>query len=233
MTRTSGMRTSACLSRLGCDQLLNGELDELEAGFAHAASCARCSALLDEHRRERAAFAIPLRQRAARRASTLGVRQRAARWWPAVVAVAVCAAAAVVMLVPRVESTRDKGAPVLGFYLKRGAAIHRGGAGELVATGDVLDFTVASPVPAFVAVISVDGAHQVSAYYPAGPLAAAVGAGEQLLPLAVRLDGVLGVEQLHGLFCDHPAAVADLIAAVDRGEVPAGCASDTLTIEKR
>lgn len=204
----------ACLSRLACDQLLNGEHDDAAAARAHVAGCTRCTARLAEHRRERAVFAPPRR-----------------RGYVPVLALAAVALA--VLAWPGRDTTRAKGHAALGFYRKHGGIITRGGPGERVAPGDVLDFTVASAAPGFVAVISVDGARQVTAYYPAGPLAAAIGVGEQLLPLAVRLDGVLGTEQLHGLFCDRPAPVAELIAAVARGTTPAGCVDDTLTIEKR
>lgn len=206
-------RTPACLSRLACDQLLNREHPDAAAAEAHVAACVRCTARLADHRRERAAFVIP----------------RARGHW---YVVALAAAVFAVVAWPRGEVTRTKGGPVLGFYRKHGEVITRGANGERVAPGDVLDFTVASPVPAFVAVISVDGARQITAYYPAGPLAVAVSAGEQLLPLAVRLDDVRGREQLHGLFCTWPAPVAALIDAIARGAAPAGCTDDTLAIEK-
>jgi hypothetical protein len=123
---------------------------------------------------------------------------------------------------------------VLGFYVKRGDVIREGGEGELVAPGDALEFTASSDAPGYLAIISVDGARKVSVYYPAGALAAAIGAGRaQVLPLSVRLDGVLGVERVAGVFCDHPAAVESLAAAVARGETPTGCVVDTLTFEKR
>src|SRR5215470_11570994 len=93
-----------CLSRLCCDQLLNGERDDRAELEAHAATCARCSARLAEHRRERAAFALPLPRGLARR--------RDRRWW---IAAAAAAAAIAVWLVgsPRRDELRSKGGPVL------------------------------------------------------------------------------------------------------------------------
>jgi hypothetical protein len=55
-----------------------------------------------------------------------------------------------------------------------------------------------------------------------------------VLPLSVVLDGVLGAEQIHGVFCDLPVPVAPLAAAVARGAaLPGGCVVDRLSIEKR
>ena len=219
--RMTSARSPECLSRLAVDQLHNGELDDRPEVQAHRATCARCLARIDEHRRERAGFALP--------------RRRPRRWLPGVAAVTAAAAALAVWLaVPRPDTTRSKGKPTIGFYLKRGDVIRRGGPGERVAPGDALDFTASTDAPGYLAIISIDGAHQVSVYYPAGAGAAAIGAGgDQLLPLSVRLDGVLGVERLFGVFCDHPAAVAALTAAVAAGAAPPGCTIDTLMIEKR
>jgi hypothetical protein len=208
-------RTPDCLSRLAIDQLLNGEL-EPTARRAHRARCARCIERIAAHRAERAAFAVP----------------RARHRWIAPV-LALAAAVTVWLIDPR-DATRSKGKPALGFYVKHGAAVRPGGDGELVAPGDALDFTAASAEPAYLAIVSVDGARQVSVYYPAGPTAAPLAAGpEQVLPLSVRLDGVLGVERVTGAFCDHPAEVAALAEAIARGAAVPGCTSTTLTIVKR
>lgn len=219
-------RSPGCLSRLHVDQLLNGELEDREDRQRHCASCPRCTALLAAHRRERAAFAIP--------------RARAPRRWT--IGVAAAAAVLGVWLVARVrddgghdgDATRAKGKPALSFYVKHGEAVREGGPGEVVMPGDAVNFTVSADAPAFVAIISVDGAGKVSVYYPDGPTAAAIRAGrDQVLPRSVLLDDTLGLERVAAAFCDRPLAVAELAAAVARGATPSGCVLDGLTLDKR
>jgi hypothetical protein len=219
-------RGPGCLSRLHCDQLLNGELTDRDDLVRHPASCARCSALLDEHRRERAQFAVPLR------------RPRHVPRWVAGLA-SVAAAVAIWLIVARPEAppetTRSKGKPALGFYLKRGDLVRRGGTGEVVFPHDALDFTMSTDHGGFVAILSVDGARHASVYYAAGALAAAIGAGQdQLLPLSVVLDDVVGPERVVGVVCDRAVTVDELARAVERdAALPEGCVSDALTLDKR
>jgi hypothetical protein len=216
--------TTPCLSSLRCDQWLNGEIHDDEV-TAHLASCPRCAARLAAHRRERATFAVPLPRVPRERGRTL---------WLAMAA----AAALVVWFVvsPRdpERGEREKGKPSIGFYVKHRDAIRRGGGGERVFPGDALDFTASTPRPAYLAIISVDGAGTANAYYPDGAAAAFLPAGrEQLLPLGVRLDDVLGTERLVGVFCAAPMPVASLTAAIARGEpLPDGCVTDATTLEK-
>jgi hypothetical protein len=216
-------RRPECLSRLHCDQLLNGELDDRDDLKRHPASCQRCTALLAAHRRERAAFAVP--------------RARAARRWPIGLA-AVAAAFGVWLFASRDPhegaQTRDKGKPALAFYVKHGDVVRAGAPGEVVYPNDAINFTVSTNQPAFVAIISVDGAGKLSAYYPDGPAATAIPGGrDQVLPRSVLLDDTLGLERVVGVFCDRSIAVAELAAAVARDAIPRGCVADALTLEKR
>lgn len=215
-------RRPECLSRLHCDQLLNGELDDRDDLIRHHASCPRCTALLEAHRRERAAFAVP--------------RARAPRRWT--VGLAAAAAVLGVWLVARarhgVAETRGKGKPALAFYVKHGELVREGGPGEIVRPGDAINFTLSTDAPAYVAIISVDGAGVVSAYYPEGATAAAIPAGrDQVLPRSVLLDDTLGSERVVAAFCDRPIAVAEIAAAVARGAIPSGCVGDALRLDKR
>jgi hypothetical protein len=215
-------RLPECLSRLHCDQLLNGELEDREDLKRHHASCPRCTALLAAHRRERAAFAVP--------------RVRASQRWP--IGLAAVAAVFCVWLVARDRrdggDAREKGRPALSFYVKHGEVVREGGPGEVVRPNDAINFTVSTGLPAFVAIVSVDGVGKVSAYYPEGPAAAAIPAGrDQVLPRSVLLDDALGLERVVGVFCDRPLPVAELAAAVARDAIPGGCVTDSLTIEKR
>jgi len=104
-----------------------------------------------------------------------------------------------------------------------------------VFPGDAINFTASTDRPAFLAIISIDGAHQTSVYYPDGPVAAPLHAGrDQMLPLSVRLDDVLGLERVVGVFCDRALPVDRIKAAVAQGSaLPDGCETDGLTIEKR
>ncbi|HEU4730832.1 MAG TPA: hypothetical protein VFT22_23215 [Kofleriaceae bacterium] len=229
MTRPGeAARAGQCLSRLTCDQLLNGERDDPTELLSHLASCPRCAALVATHRRERAEFSLPLPQlRPARRRTV----------W---LAAATAAAAIVVWLVvspnaPDDPPTRTKGKPAIGFFVQHHGDVRRGGPGEIVFPGDALNFTASVDRPSYLAILSSDAAHTVTTYYPAGPIAARLPAGgDQVLPLAVLLDGVLGIERVHGVFCDQPLAVALLAVAIDRGTaLPDGCRADVLTLDKR
>lgn len=226
MRMTESARGPECLSRLHCDQLLNGELEYRDDLQRHSASCERCAALLAVHRRERAEFAVPLR------------RPRPRRRWPAGVAVAAMALGLWFVMTREGgdgDTTRGKGTAAISFYVKHGEVTHRGGLHDVVFPGDAINFAASTERPAFLAIISIDGADRVSVYYPDGPVAAPVGAGrDQLLPLSVVLDDVLGLERVVGVFCDRALAVGPLAAAVTAGaELPSGCQTDALTIEKR
>lgn len=239
MTNTVA-KSADCLSRLRIDRWLNGELGDGAAERAHCASCARCAALVTAHRDERAAFAIPLAAPAIAREAPL--RSRRTGW---AIGTALLAAALCVWLIapppapPHIVSfeaaTREKGRPVLNLYVKRGERIHRGSDGERVYPGDSLGFTASTAEPRFIAIISIDGARTVSVYYPQAAAAAPLPAGrDQLLPFSVRLDGVLGRERLHGVFCDRAVAVEDLRAALaGNAAIPAGCTVDTIAIDKQ
>jgi hypothetical protein len=216
-----------CLSRLGCDQLLNGELPDELAARAHLASCRQCEARLAEHVGERAAFSLPFRRR---------------RRFPAPPLAVIAALAAVVVgffiIRPRPEDaggTRAKGRSTIGFYVQHGGVVRAGAAGEIVVPGDALEFTATTDRPSWLAIISIDGARNASVYYPAGADAAAVAPGrDQVLPLSVILDEVVGAERIYGIFCDAPFPVArarDI--AADGAPLPAGCVVDDLTIDKR
>ena len=221
------MQTDACLSHLRCDQLLNGELDDEPTARAHVATCRRCRDRLDQHERERAHFAVPL-----------GPRRRRALLVASLGAAFAMAAAIALVAAPRADhggSTRTKGAASIGFFVKHGEVVRRGGAGERVAPGDALEFTASSDRLAYLAIISVDAAQVASAYYPDAAMAAPIAAGaDQVLPLSVVLDQVTGTERIRGVFCDHPFAVEAMKAQIAAGAAaPDGCTIDALTIEKR
>lgn len=226
MWMTQHVRGPDCLSRLHCDQLLSGEREDRDVLQRHCASCERCTALLARHREERASFAVPLRR-----------PQRHHRWAAGLATAAAVLGLWLVVVRDRGDGagTRSKGKPAISFYVKHGAATRRGGLGEVVFPGDAIDFTASTDRPVFLTIVSIDGTRKPSVYYPDGPVAAPLGVGrDQLLPLSVALDGVLGLERVVGVFCDRALPVGELEAAVAQGtEVPSGCQIDGLTIEKR
>ena len=80
-----------------------------------------------------------------------------------------------------------------------------------------------------------DGAGTVQIYFPDGPRAELLPAGEDVpLAFGVELDGVLGRETFYGVFCDGPVEVDRVRAHLFAGAAaPPGCAVDSLALEKR
>jgi hypothetical protein len=235
----------ACHSALRLDRWIAGELVPAEAGeiSAHVAACDRCRAAAEALRASRREALPPLfgAPRAARRAA---IRPRLG---PGLALVGGLAAAGLLLLVRAGDASRapggerTKGGGVsLGMWVQHGEAVRRAAPGEAVAPGDAVRFAVTTPAGAWVAVLSLDPAGRASVYFPAGPRAERVEAGADVpLPLATRLDGTIGREQVVGLFCDHPAAIEPVRAALERGQgahgpaAPAGCQVTRWSFEKR
>lgn len=218
-----------CLSRLGVDRLLNGELADELAARAHVASCRQCEARLAEHVGERAAFGVPLQRRHAVRTSAAPL---------AMIAALAAVVVGTFVVRPRPDdgaATRTKGRPTIGLYVEHAGAVRAGVTGEIVVPGDAIEFTASTERPGWIAIVSIDGAKKASVYYPDAATAAQVSPGrDQVLPLSVILDDVVGTERIYGVFCDQPFPVDEARSiAVDGAPLPAGCALDTLTIEKR
>jgi hypothetical protein len=229
----------ACHSALRFDRLAAGELAPAEADAlrAHVAGCAPCGTLLAELEQARAERLPPLRA-----AGSVGSPARPAwrRWIAAGGALAAAAAAAGLFVLPPPEpaGTRTKGAaPALAMFVRHGGEVRRAAPGEKVAAGDAVRFAVSLPETAYVAVLSLDPAGHASVYFPEGDRAAQVQAGAEVaLPLATRLDATVGEEQVFGLFCDRPLALAPVRALVDAaaaGAAPAGCQVTRWSFVKR
>jgi hypothetical protein len=220
-----------CLSRLGCDRLLNGELPDELAARAHIASCRECEARLAEHVGEREAFAVPLP-----RAAVARLRRPATPLAPMTMIAALAAVVVgVFVLRPRPDAvTREKGRPTIGFYVAHGGAVRSGAAGEIVAPGDSIEFTASTERAGWLAIVSIDAAKKTSVYYPDALAAAPIAPGrDQVLPLSVILDEVVGREWIYGVFCDEPFGVDRAKSiAIDGAPLPAGCIVDSLNIEK-
>ena len=216
MPPTRSRRTDECLSDLQLDAILAGESgsDSAAAARAHMAECKRCLGRwtdVDSARRDFLGSHRPPVDDANRKSS---MRRRS--WMGA--AAAVFAVAAGSMLWFRgtdegAETGRTKGKSSLGFYVKHQDAVVRGIDGQVVHSGDRLRFVVRSPKN-HVAILSVDGARNVSIYFPGDAHTASVKADQELaLPESTWLDNVLGRETLYGVFCDAPT---DLTGVRDR-----------------
>lgn len=227
----------ACLSALRLDRWTAGELRPAEAETvrAHVAGCARCRAASEWLREAKETAALPP-MRALLAPPT--PRPPRIRGLAAATAGLALAAGLVLVLRPDPPGERTKGAgAALGMWVRHGESVRRAGPGEIVAPGDAVRFSVTTPRPAWVAVLSVDPAGRASIYFPEGARAAPVSPGIDVpLPLATRLDETVGVEHVLGLFCDRPIELEPLRAALgSAGELhaPEGCEVTRWHFEKR
>lgn len=234
MSQFSRTRGDGCLSDLAIDRLLRDELGEEAAAAArgHVAACDHCRGRVGEIESARAAFLAappalqkrPPRRRWTRTLGTVGASLAAA-------------AALVLFLRDGDRGTRRKGGgPNVAFYVQHGEQLRRGQSGERVAPGDYLQVVYDSDAPLYGAILSVDGAHRVSRYFPDGPRAAALPAGSaQRIPRSTQLDDVLGHEALHVLLCRDAVALEPLeeALAADRPLVAPDCYVERIELEKR
>ncbi len=226
-------RTEDCVSDLRFDMLVSGELDgETQRGVrAHLEHCGLCADRLRSIEADHAQFHPEPRLRRARRWSRIA----------APIGVALAAAAALVMFVtPKHEpsGTRTKGAARLGLFIERDGQLQPGTTGDVVQPGDVLQFTVTTTRPTFVALVGVDGSRHADVYFSETGVAGTIGVGEDIpLPVSIRLDEVPGVETFHALFCDHAVSLAPIVAALPASPAalaaPRGCEVETIALEKR
>jgi hypothetical protein len=240
-------QTPDCLSDLRIDRLLAGDLDgrESERARAHAAGCAACSARVCAFEAARAAPAPDLetirRIAAAVPAPSPAPRSRWRALWPSLALAAAAGTAALIVAVRPVprgateaapgaapgDATRIKGGARLGFFVKHGDAVRRGGPGEPVVAGDLVRFVVSTPRPAHLAIVGLDARGVGSVYFPAPGAADTVAAGTDVeLPRATRLDDTLGPETVAAFFCERPVDLAAVRA--DPRSAPPGCTVDRL-----
>lgn len=210
---------------------------------AHLEVCARCSLRCEQLDQQRAAFhrrAPDWQSFAARRAPASARSRRGP--WPGMGAIAlgVAAAAAVVLfMVPadqeRAPGVRSKGKPSIGFYVKDGDRVRRGASGERVRPGETVRFVYSAEQPVYFALLHVDAA-RASVYFPTAGSATPVAPGRDMaLDFGIRLDPLLGVERVYGLFCTEPLALEPLRARLEAaGELTqvAGCQIDHIVLNK-
>jgi hypothetical protein len=212
-TRVADRLWPACVSALQLDRFLAGELDELGAQriHQHLTACSLCAGAVEgmsaaRHERLPSLRAVP-------------IAPRARRWHRAAAAGAGIAAAASLLLLVRTPGERVKGSGfALRMYVEHAGEVRRAGAGDAVAPGDAVRFTVTAPAKAYVAVLSLDPAGRGSVYFPLGARAEAVEAGTEVaLPLGTRLDATVGEERIAGLFCSSPVELEPLRLQLERG----------------
>jgi len=236
MTTFVRTRGDDCLSDLTLDWLTAAELDDAATARAeaHLRGCATCQGRKEAIEAQRAEYratrrVLPSPRRQPRRWSLFSVLGGGGL-------VAAAAAAMVFFFVLRPESaTRTKGGDRLGFYVKRGDAVWKGRALQVLNPGDALRFDVAGADGRFIAVFSLDGGGQASIYFPTDR-PSAVRSSPGPLPASTVLDAQLGTEQLIGLFCDREQTLEPLRLVLEQtGKLvpPEGCDVDVVTIEKR
>lgn len=245
-----------CITDLVFDRWRAGELDpsSIETYEAHLETCERCQRRHDTIEAEAEAFRseFPRLNLAAKQpvSQVVELRPKRSRWLGWASAGAALAAAATFALVvspPANEdgagalseqpgTVRTKGSSHIRFFVKHGDQVRRGDDGQVVHPGDQLRFTLTTPRPAYVAIVSLDAARVVSTYYPKSERSAAVGAGrDQALDSSVLLDQTLGKERIWGIFCEAPFDLEPLRAALQRqGKLPPlpACTVDEVSIVK-
>lgn len=221
-------RASAHVSELAIDRLLAGELPGTAANAlrVHAAACPRCRALLDDARAGQRAFALehprlqlpnPMRRRVPMAASMSA-------------AAALAAVLALVIVWPGHDAGRDerrgasvvrtKGGAIVGFFVAHGGDVRRGAVREVVVPGDRIELFTTTTEPAWFAAVSDDANGVRSTYVE--PRRIEPGR-EQVVPMSIELDGVLGPQPIVGIFCADAFAST---AAIDVDAPPAGCTID-------
>jgi hypothetical protein len=233
-------RRPECLSDLRIDRMLAGDLDggERERARDHIADCTACASRVAAIEAARAA--TPPHLEAIRRIAAAPPARFARRtWgWP-LLGVALAAGAAMLVVVVRPhaprpggggeqatdEATRLKGSAHLGFFVKHGNFVRRGGPGEPVSPGDLVRFVVSTPRPAHLAIVGVDERAVASVYFPVAGAADTVPAGTDVeLPRATLLDDTLGGETIAAYFCERAIDLGPLRAHPN--SAPPGCTVD-------
>jgi len=216
---TTPLSWNSCLSALRLDRWMMGELasTDAESVGAHVAACAACSTAVAGMRGVREEVrALPLPTVLVRPP----VRRRLPR--PAVAGLGLTLAASLLLVVRSEVGDRErrKGPGVaLAMYVQHGTEVRRAAPGETVSPGDAIRFAVSTPVPAFVAVLSLDPSGRASVYFPPGPRAVQVPAGTEVpLPLGTRLDETTGEERLLGLFCTTPVELEPIRLALQQAQ---------------
>ncbi len=249
-----------CLSDLVIDEALSGELpiqarSEIER---HLAECTRCRNRWDDIEKERAQFLSNTPSFETLAAKVAHAAKPRKKTWntPWLAGLGAAAAAAVVFMLVRQPSqpialeetkpaaqsnkqqtitTRSKGGPHIGFFIKRGNTINQGRSGAIVHPGDRLRFTYSSDTPRYLALFNLD-AKRASVYFPSGPHAERVAAGRDIaLDFSVELDEYIGSERVFAVFCDTPFPIEPVRRALANNREMtkrSDCTVDTIQLTK-
>ena len=243
------MSPSTHIHRFTLERWLAGELPEVDIQ-THLDECPVCRERADALRADRAAFAeeVPyaaFRVEHERRLATRS-RPRGLRLW--LLGPAVIAAAAVLLLValprdPADPTERSKGAAVaLTLYGATGAPL---ASGHTLTPGSRIQLGYDAGEFTFLALVGIDAAGEVSAYFPEhGTRLAPLPAGEEgLFPFGLELDQTRGVERFFLVLADRPEPLVPVLDAAraiahtdlhrtDRLPLPPGLAQATIWLQK-
>ena len=253
-------RPAACLSDLRIDAWLARDLPAAEEAALrlHLGGCPACGARVAaiQSTRDRASSGADAGWDSIRRVVANGGHDRGRRsaarrrWWaPSLVVAGAAVAALALILYPRppgpdgvagagAAGERSKGGARLGFFVKHGERLRRGGVDEVVSPGDLVRFTVSGREPLYVTVLAVDATGTATVFFPAGGhLDGPLPAGQDVdLPRATELDDAPGVESVYGVFCPGPIDVEQLRRSLQAHPAqlvaPAGCTVDRLAWTK-
>lgn len=219
---------SDCLSELMLDEWAAGELspDDAQRCEAHLAQCSACRSRKLALEQANASFyaeaptfealsrLVPSKPKAPQPASNL-------RWLSAPLLAACAALAFLAVQKPEqrvpTEQTRAKGAPRVGYYVKRGDEVTRGDSATVVHPGDAVRFVYSADRPYYLAIFGAD-ARGVGVYFPSGRTAQPISAGQDVaLDFSVELDDTLGRERVTALFCPEAFEIEPVQDALSSG----------------
>jgi hypothetical protein len=240
MTEQSAKESDRHLTALDLDLLGLADLAAADRQRIddHAARCARCGSRRSEHEAYRARFRGAVFPRTS---AAIVARRRAlpSRLWLMAIALPVGAAGLLVIThsLDRRLPVADgpavlgiKGEGVMEVFARRGGptpettntAVMRVANGARLAPGDALRFVLYPTGLPYVLIASVDGAGQVSVYFPfRGHASAAIDpAAPVSVPGSIVLDHAAGPERLFAIFSENPlevSAVRELLAQTAAG----------------
>jgi hypothetical protein len=203
-----------CPSELTLERLRQGELAVAEAQplESHARDCLACRRRLEELQAPPPALPAPLPVR----------RPFSA---PLAAGLGALAAAGLSLWLRPAPDTQTKGPPWSLQVIARGqdGRVTRVDPGAPLAPGDRLRFEVSTSWPeGHVALVSFDGAGQVSALVAESSTVAVRGGQRTLLPGAVELDASRGPERILLVGCGRPRSLDDVMASARRALERAG-----------
>jgi len=246
-------QSTECVSNLELDEWQAHELSALneQRVIQHVAHCERCRSRRAAQLRDQAAFfaaapsfrehaerfvtdAAPGSRSRSEPAAKVGASHTAIGVWGTAAALAALISLMLVPTTPR--STRAKGEPHLGFFVKRADAVSRGANGDTVYPNDLIRLVYTSDRSYYLAIFNVD-ARAATVYFPGAAQAKQVLAGNDMpLDFSVQLDEQLGSERVYAVFCSAAFPVEPLRAALaathELPQLPAGCHRDLMTLNK-